>query len=594
MSDEREDSAYYQSPDVRSVDDVLHSDECDELLAAYSASELYAEEEAAVRQHLEHCMQCRQSLDELNRIRALLATLPAVGNVSRAEPLDPNFPVRPVSPLPGVVVQMRHDTATLEAPHTPHTIVNRSSSRGELGMVKGKSDLDMGVEESNTADGVVRSSDISSNGWQLSHVQSYKPSKSLTFASVAAALIIALLGAGLFGVLGPRLRHTAPVGNSPIPATSTVSVTPTSTLPAIPLDPRTGLPKDGTLSHIQIISPDDAWALGQVFVVIQLADHSYSKPYFFLAHFDGTTWQPVRGTYTSTTINDLAMTSSTEGWAVGADEGSPSPFGVILHYKNGRWERTNVLNMGGFYRIHMLSADEGWAMGPTSAFWPASTNPPFIMHYSHGVWTHVTTPIQQAPGDFSFDKPDHGWLVDFDGLIASYSHGTWAKWPQSQPGDLNSTSSLSGDDAWAVGATRGEPPSTPPAPVVLHFDGRSWLRISVPALGSSGTLRQIVMLNASEGWLIGTLFPSSSAIQPVTETPIVLHYTGGAWQRATMPAPPGYEIVLSDISMSPNGDGWASASLNHLSATTGKNGVDSSTFVLLRYHAGVWSIFSNS
>lgn len=594
MSDEREDNAYDQSPDGRSPGDALHGNESDELLAAYSAGELGAEEEAAVRHHLRHCPQCRQSLDELNRIRALLATLSSAGDVGRAEPPDHYSPARPVSLLPGVIDQMRHDRATLKAAHTPHTGVNWNNSKGELEMVG--EEPDMVVEEGHTADDAATSLDNSSSGGRPYHARSYQPGKSLAFAAVAAALIVALLGAGLFGVLGPRLRHTAPEGNTSVPTTSSTPVTPTSTVPAIPLDPRTGLPKDGGLGHIQILGPDDAWALGGVRVATGVVGQPgpSSRSYYFLAHFDGTGWHLVRDTYTTVEINDLAMTSSAEGWAVGMDMDSSPLLGVILHYKKGRWERTDVPNTGGFYRLHMVSSDEGWAMGPTSGFQPASTNPPFIMHYSHGVWTHVTTTIQQAPGDFSFDSPDHGWLVGSGGTIASYSYGAWTKWPQSTTADLNSVSSLNGSDAWAIGTIPSKPPSTPPAPVVLHFDGRSWARVPVPALGTSGTLRQIVMANASDGWLFGTLFPPSLDIQPVTETPIVLHYSGGAWQRVTMPAPLGYQIVLGEISLSPDGDGWATADLDHLTGLTGKRGVDSSTFALLRCHAGVWSIYNNS
>ena len=70
------------------------------------------------------------------------------------------------------------------------------------------------------------------------------------------------------------------------------------------------------LHAIDLVSPDDGWAVGQEGVIL---------------HWDGHAWSQVVSPVTATRLHDVDMVSPTDGWAVGDYPG------IILRWDGVHW-----------------------------------------------------------------------------------------------------------------------------------------------------------------------------------------------------------------------------------------------------------------
>ncbi len=77
------------------------------------------------------------------------------------------------------------------------------------------------------------------------------------------------------------------------------------------------------------------------------------------------------------------MTSPTEGWAAGDLDGITS---TLYHYSGGKWQLSPFAVNHSITAIRMVSADEGWAIGPPSVS-RVGSDTTVILHYLHGAWS---------------------------------------------------------------------------------------------------------------------------------------------------------------------------------------------------------------
>jgi hypothetical protein len=105
------------------------------------------------------------------------------------------------------------------------------------------------------------------------------------------------------------------------------------------------------------------------------------------------------------------MTSDIEGWA-GTVSG-------VLHYENGQWSPETTPGGIGIYHCHMLSTDEGWAVGATGN---SAGHTSYILHYQHGTWRETLLP--SSPDvllqGIDMDSAADGWAVGDSGTIIHY------------------------------------------------------------------------------------------------------------------------------------------------------------------------------
>lgn len=573
----------------------------DEILAAYTADELTAVERAAFEEHLALCPACAHALAQTRAIRTLLNALaptsasdpapslageviahlrrssetdrPAFGTESVPDdhPLvPPGSTIRPVSPAAAVLGTVPES----DPPPTPSCPVVYRGGAGNA------------FRRNQTMD--QRAHDISDDSpHPFADSLRARPrlpargNRGRSFMAVAAVLVLALLSTILFDVLGQRPSRPGPTVShiataTPIPTTAPVRI------PGIVIDPRTGLPRHSGFTQLQMLGPSDLWGLGYVWLIEQTKTQQ-GLSYSFFGHFDGQKWSIWPIPQANIALNSFSMDSSTDGWAVGAANLSDPRTGLLVHYSGGQVSQMHVPGAGNLFRVQMLSATEGWAVGTAPASETPSPDalPPVTLRYSSGAWGIVpNTLYPEGAIDLSMDSPAHGWVLDAYDHLGYFADGQWQQWHQAFTGDrLFSVSSLSPDDAWAVGST-GLSPSGLPGSIVLHFDGHSWAPVAIPALQSSpgSGLYQVTMLSPTDGWMLGALLSSPPMSDVLVQKAVVLHYDGTQWRSV----PPPANLVFFWISLSASTHDWG----------IGCAPPNSTAFYLCRYHSDAWSIFA--
>ena len=166
-------------------------------------------------------------------------------------------------------------------------------------------------------------------------------------------------------------------------------------------------------------------------------------------------------------LQDIAMLSKNEGWAVGGH-------GTILHFKNGRWERIASPTLSLLTSIEMLSLNEGWIVGENGT----------ILHYRQGKWALEPSPTTQVLYGIGMASANEGWAMGESGIILHYSRGKWSVFESPATEILGVPVMLSANDGWAVGR----------AGTILHYNGVKWS--FVPGPNANAFLSDLSMLSA--------------------------------------------------------------------------------------------------
>ena len=91
------------------------------------------------------------------------------------------------------------------------------------------------------------------------------------------------------------------------------------------------------LTSVDIVAPDDVWAVGVWEKAIQQAT---SRP--LLEHWDGSTWTVVSGpnqAHTATTVQSVSMVAPDAGFAVGASTANSRSFAYAIRWNGNDWTR---------------------------------------------------------------------------------------------------------------------------------------------------------------------------------------------------------------------------------------------------------------
>jgi hypothetical protein len=174
-------------------------------------------------------------------------------------------------------------------------------------------------------------------------------------------------------------------------------------------------------------------------------------------HWDGQTWTdspPLPGPICGE-LASIHVVSATDGWAVGPRmwaQCAPEPAPVrIARWDGSAWNWAAVpLIRGELKLVRMRSAAEGWAVGGIPEILPGGADS-IILHWNGTSWAEVASPVTQT-------------LQAVDVVAAS--------------------------DAWAVGD----------AGTILHWDGASWSTVNSP---TSAGLAHVRMVSATDGWAVG-------------------------------------------------------------------------------------------
>jgi CheY-like chemotaxis protein len=330
--------------------------------------------------------------------------------------------------------------------------------------------------------------------------------------------------------------------------------TPTST-------PTGDLLERATIFDLAMTSPTDGWLVGAVF-----APDSHTLQAGLIMRYHDGQWRPVDDPLPVAFLNSIAMVSPTDGWATGHDEFHFQSY--LLRYTGDHWLPAAVpyASPGGSYfgGIKMRSPDEGWLVVDSKS----SFDPPvwsLLLHYQHDTWTQVTVPIPTV-WDFAPVGPDELWIVGNsstrnrrDSTLAHYQAGQWTTTPAPDHVLLRTLHMPSAAAGYAVGV-QPEPAgwkrnSEPPA-VVLHYDGTTWSPIPT---GADPEAQQIVLFDDTDAWAFVRTPTAHPMYDVVSAAQRTVGGIGSQWQWQAVDWPFTDITHVGPMVRAAPGEYWAAA-----------------------------------
>jgi hypothetical protein len=200
---------------------------------------------------------------------------------------------------------------------------------------------------------------------------------------------------------------------------------------------------------------------------------------------------------------------------------------LIVHWNGSAWARVTGLGpKGGFLR--------GVAAVSARDVWAVGEvlgGGTLIMHWNGTAWHRVPSPRGGQLFGVTATSARSGWAVGGTGHSALALRWDGAAWQRvGAPGALlTGVAAASGRDAWAVGQTaRGRP-------LILHWNGGRWARARIPAL--AGELSGVAVTSARNAWVAGAGFHTRRSGCDWA-CPLILHWNGRSWRQAHTANPP--------------------------------------------------------
>lgn len=252
-----------------------------------------------------------------------------------------------------------------------------------------------------------------------------------------------------------------------------------------------------TLQSVDLVSPDDAWAVG-------------SNPGTIL-NWDGLIWQEIDNPLThplTETLNAIDMVSTDDGWIAGGAE----DYSIILRWNGQRWKLFPDTPGGRLRSISMAAPDDGWAVGDTN-----------MLRWDGVCWSEAPA-ARCSLNAVAMVSATDGWAVGAHGCILHWDGSSWDQMVSPTWFDLSSVAMLSAQDGWAVGGS-----------AFLHWDGRGWSNMNAAPIGSA---QSVTALSPWSVWSVG------NGIQ---------QWDGSAWSRAANPT----SRHLNGVALKSSAGGWA-------------------------------------
>jgi hypothetical protein len=413
-----------------------------------------------------------------------------------------------------------------------------------------------------------------------------------------AGLILAaatLLGGASAGAIGPAALAAPHAAGTPLTRSADLA-------------PANAASTAGRLQAVAAVSSRDVWAVG--------CSGECNGPDSLILHWNGATWSKVASPDPGPGLDELtgvSVVSADDVWAVGYDcnDANCDAAGnvwrtLILHWNGTKWSTvaspdpsttTNQL-----FGVTAVSAADVWAAGseiPSTATLKSTT---LILHWNGTKWSRVSSPNVSGASNTLYgvdaNSATSAWAVgnecDFfacpepgvttDTMILHWNGKTWSKVSSPSPGVTNTVlfgvSAVTSDDAWAVGDTSGTSAGGGGS-LVVHWNGTKWSRVASPNPGSQfNDLQAVSAASASDIQAAGNQLGANLPYDTLTE-----HWNGKAW--SAVPSPNGtiakpFVNALAGVSAISSSDavavGWVESS-----------GTPSYTVLILHWNGKTWS-----
>jgi photosystem II stability/assembly factor-like uncharacterized protein len=296
-----------------------------------------------------------------------------------------------------------------------------------------------------------------------------------------------------------------------------------------------------------------------------------------------------------TALTSVAMSSATDGWAVGE-------YGTILRYAGGAWRPFPAPTHADLYGVASLSASEAWAVGLDVA-----AGHGILLHFADGQWEQVRGLSVPALRSVILVSPVEGWAVGDGGTILHLTSGQWHALPSITRYPLYAVAIGPSGDGWAVGyGMHNTSDGSVDTGAILRYHAGQWsntdhsadpatstyarLRLygvaiasngEAWAVGLSGLRRGLVLHNSGGPWDLANGFGPYQLMDVRVASPAdswaagyngtLLHYDGVRWKAASSPT----KTDLAALAMVGPDEGWAVGD-DHL---------------ILHMHNGIWSVY---
>jgi hypothetical protein len=365
------------------------------------------------------------------------------------------------------------------------------------------------------------------------------PKRFIAAAAVAAAALVSA------GVTQPA---SAAAGGPAGPATGSIwtverTVNPQATAAG---------PTDTTLAHVSASGPDEAWAVG-TFENQQAVNEPLAE------HWTGTTWtrvhvpDPAPGQ--GATLSGVDDLSPDNAWAVGSRDGLT----LIEHWNGTAWSvvhspnpATGIPGDGDMLTsISGTGPDDLWAAGD-EVNEATMTITMLFEHWNGTKWSAVDT--LTLGGDalaITAVSPGNVWAVGEAGepvtaAAAHWNGTTWSSVPTGVniPGagqtQLTGISTDSAGDVQASGYADNVKGQNFRVPFVLQWTGTKFVMTKIPNphtkagnVGGEGSLLEsIQVLSPTDAWVVGATFGLDGEVRTLTE-----QFNGSAWTTLDSPDP---------------------------------------------------------
>jgi hypothetical protein len=319
-------------------------------------------------------------------------------------------------------------------------------------------------------------------------------------------------------------------------------------------------PNAGTtnfLYSVAAISAFDVWAIGY--------DYDASNRQFTLVeHWDGSKWSrvpsPSPGTatncgtgYSGNMLNGITAVSSIDVWAVGEICGYGNMKTLTEHWNGYKWQIIPSPRPGRndstLVAVAAASGNDVWAVGNSqvSGFYQWNT---LIEHWDGAKWSIVKSPnVPGADKNFlngvAMVSPTDVWAVGYSEegvqgtidapLIEHYDGRSWSisASPFPKPSQFNALygiTALTANNVWAVGYANENSRGQNGQALIEHWDGAKWTLVASPIAGNATILLGIASLSAANLTAVGYIQTSNVQFLPVTE-----HWDGTRWNVVNPP-----------------------------------------------------------
>jgi hypothetical protein len=252
-------------------------------------------------------------------------------------------------------------------------------------------------------------------------------------------------------------------------------------------------------------------------------------------------------------------------------------------------------NTGGMSAVAAVSLSNVWAVG--TEIYDSGRSIAYravIEHWDGQTWRVQSRPTGDYPGlsglqGVSALAANNIWAVGQDyygkAMVLRFDGSTWRSQRVPLPsGTYGSTLSgvvaVAPDNVWAIGSSW--PITIAHKPMLVHFDGRRWSSVPLPALPAQTQLNAIAARS-------GVVAVIGSVLSPSPGYPIILVRANGKWKAlpTAMLAPSGKLASLHGVTYAGPGALWIVGSTSN-----GPNGTGPQTTAAWRWQGGRWSAYA--